>query len=87
MSDHSSTGVLVLVFLGLGSSCGSVVTLVTSLALSGVVFLALTLYCPGCLVLQPLHLVVHFWSNGRVHELSHRRHLALVHLPLCERMM
>ena len=37
--------------------------------------------------MQPLHLVFHFLSNGSVHELPHRRHLALVHLPLCAKMI
>ena len=81
--DLSSTGTLVLAFLGLGSFVRSLVTLVTSFAICGVIFLALTLYSPGCLELQPLHLVVQCRSIGSVHELPQRRHLALVHLPLC----
>ena len=89
MSDQSSAGMSVraALALGVGLPWWVVVTLETPLAPNGVVLLAFTLYWPGCLVLQPLHLVFHFLSNGNVHELPQRRHLALVHLPLCARMI
>ena len=88
MSDRSSAGTQVRAIFPLGSGLQSgVVTLVTPLAPSGVVFLAFTLYWPGSLVLHALHLVFHFLSNGSVHELPHKRHLALVHLPLCAKMI
>ena len=89
MSDQRSGGASTRAIFALAvwSSVWAEVTLVTPLALCGVVFLAFTLYWPGCLVVHPLHLVFHFFSNGRVHDLQQSRHLALVHLPLCASMM